>query len=291
MNLKVEILADSVGPSGKRLTTVIVEGFPKFLQAELNTHRMLSRNSASSRAIPNEKLRQRVIDDPALPVWWGKNQSGMQAREELSDTPASFVSHIPGRHAGEGVVVLSERDKAKQLWLEARDKMLEASQILAGIGLHKQLCNRLIEPWMGITVIISATEWDNFFKLRCHPDAQPEIRVAAEAIRDAMTASKPEPLAVGEWHLPLVREEDYAQELSELDRIRLSVARCARVSYLTHDGRRDVQADFDLYERLKMSGHWSPFEHAAQVHDFDARIGNFIGWRQHRPDVDPHFTH
>lgn len=264
-----EVLADSVGSTGKRLTTVVAT-YPRMVHAELLTHRMFSRNSASSRAIPNEKLRQRVIDDPAMPVWWGKNQAGMQAREELTGW---------------------ELDDVKRGWLHARDTMLEISSKMAKQGLHKQLCNRLIEPWMGITVIISATEWENFFKLRCHPDAQPEIRVAAEAIRDAMAKSTPYEAVPGEWHLPLVRKDDDDCGSSPEEQIKLSVARCARVSYLTHEGKRDPAADLALYDRLKTSGHWSPFEHAAQAHDFDARIGNFIGWRQHRVDVDPNFIH
>lgn len=280
-----EVLADSVGPTGKRLTTVVVT-YPRMVHAELLTHRMFSRNSASSRAIPNEKLRQRVIDNPAMPVWWGKNQSGMQAREELSTEVAWHEQYNCS---------LSPRDAAQRVWLGARDQMLRLSEELAAIGLHKQLCNRLIEPWMPITVIISATEWENFFRQRCHPDAQPEIRVAAEAIRDAMAKSEPQALEVGEWHLPLVREEDRAEFL-DMNLVALSIARCARVSYLTHDGKRDSNMDFALYVRLKESGHWSPFEHAAQAigdrhTDGSQRIGNFIGWRQHRADVDPHFIH
>ena len=216
-------------------------------------------------AIPNEKLRQRVIADPAMPVWWGKNQPGMQAREEL-----------------QGEVL----EATKKAWMAARNVMLTVSDQLAEFGLHKQLCNRLIEPWMGITVIISATEWDNFFKLRCHPDAQPEIRAAAEVMRAKRDASTPIPRALGEWHLPLTKlGEDIDDKL-----VQLSVARCARVSYLTHDGRRDPQADLDLYERLRTSGHWSPFEHAARALSTPDRVGNFIGWRQHRADVDQGFV-
>lgn len=261
--------------------------FPNFLANKVVVHN--SRNSASSRAIPNEKLRERVINDPALPVWWGKNQSGMQAREELSEEAADVAT---GLVDAENNPVIgraeSPRAQAMRLWIMARDKMLAASAELAEMGLHKQLCNRLIEPWMGITVIISATEWENFFKLRCHPDAQPEIRVAAETIREKMDASNPEPLSAGEWHLPLVREEDWSAEPEE-HLVKLSVARCARVSYLTHDGRRDAAADFDLYARLATSGHWSPFEHAAMATEEDVRYGNFIGWKQHRAFVDPNF--
>jgi len=263
------VLADSLNPISKRLTTVVVT-YPRFVHAEVMTHRVFSRNTASSRAIPNEKLRQRVIDDPAMPVWWGKNVSGMQAPEELDE--ASI-------------------EKAKACWLNARDAMLEASEQLAKIGLHKQLCNRIIESWMPITAIISATEWDGFFRQRCHKDAQPEMRRAAEVIRDAMAASSPRKLEPGQWHLPLVRNgaggDDQGMALE--DQVKLSVARCARVSYLTHDGRRDPHADLDLYQRLVTQGHWSPHEHAAEALGSDKRIGNFSGFMQHRAYVDPHF--
>lgn len=262
-----EVLADSVGSSGKRLTTVIVT-YPRFVHAEMLTHRMFSRNSASSRAIPNEKLRERVVRDPAMPVWWGKNQAGMQAREELSG---------------------GEIDAARRTWLNARDAMLATSQALADGGLHKQLCNRLIEPWMGITVIISATEWNNFFCLRCHEDAQPEIRVAAEGMQRAIWASIPESIGDGGWHLPLTTDAE-RQMLPHVKLIELSVARCARVSYLTHDGQRDYEADHELYRRLANSGHWSPFEHVASPYvNAATRCGNFIGWHQHRADADPRF--
>lgn len=209
MSITAEVLADSLAPCGKRLTTVLLDGFPKFLQAELNTHRMLSRGSASSRAIPNEKLRQRITEDPAMPVWWGKQQPGMQAREELGER---------------------EKNAAMYLWRHARDKMLEVSADLANLGVHKQLCNRLIEPWMPVAIIVSATEWENFFRLRCHPDAQPEMRVAAEAIRDAMVASEPSVIQQSGYHLPLVRPEDYASDIDLNGLVKLSVARCARAS-------------------------------------------------------------
>lgn len=262
-----EVLADSVGPNGKRLTTVVVSGFWKLLQAELNTHRWFSRNSASSRAIPSEKLRQRIINEPAMPVFWGKNQAGMQAQEELSP---------------------SKQKAAKDIWIDARNKMLMYADQLAEIGLHKQLCNRLLEPWMATSIIISSTEWDGFDRQRCHPDAQPEFRVAAEAIRTARLNSVPTALNETQWHLPLVRMEDWDMH-PELHLIKLSVARCARVSYLTHDGKRDPSADFELYDRLTRSGHWSPFEHVASPFLTKDRCGNFIGWHQHRADVDPHF--
>lgn len=262
MAYEVRILADSVNPVGQRLTTFEVT-YPRFIHQELLTHRMLSRNSASSRAIPSEKLIQRVLDDPATPIRWGANQKGMQAGAEL-DTEAQAL--------------------ALGAWLNHRDAAVEACRELHRLGVHKQHANRLIEPWMFITVILSATDWANFFALRNHDAAQPEFRHLA-AMMEAVYADPPEAiqyLSGGEWHMPLLRDED---ENLPLDvRRAVSAARCARVSYLTHDGRRDVVEDLALHDRLSQSrpGHWSPFEHVARAeHDLEYR-GNFCGWTQYR---------
>ncbi len=235
-----EVLADSIA-EGVRLTTIEVT-FPRIVLAEFNTHRMLSRNSASSRAIPVEKRIKMVREHPFVPRAFGKNQKGMQASEEL-DEKASEISRLH--------------------WLSAAKDACERAECLAEIGVHKQLANRLLEPFCWHTVICTATEWDNFFALRCHPDAQPEIRIAAELMREAMAKSEPTRCRLGDWHLPLVNENDI--DVPNYDLPWLSAARCARVSYLTHDGKRDVEADLMLANRLKTSGHMSPFEHPAMV--------------------------
>jgi len=255
----VKILKDSLSTAGARLTTWELT-YPRFVHAELMTHRLFSRNAASSRAIPVEKLIQRIETDPALPVWWGKNQAGMQAREALS----------PGA-----------KEHAMARWLSARDEMLTAAKDLAEIGLHKQIANRLLEPWMFITVIMSATEHTNWFKLRCHPDAQPELKWVADEMQKQYEAYKPKWVANGDWHLPLTGfDGDEELDLQRLKQV--STARCARVSYLTHDGKRDVQKDIELHDQLATSGHWSPFEHVAVACEKLERHGNFIGWRQYR---------
>lgn len=264
MSYSARVLADSVGPSGKRLTTMEIT-YPRFVHSEFMTHRMFSRNSASSRAIPIGKMIGRVIDDPVLPVWWGKNQAGMQATEELDE---------------------DARVNAEAVWLHARDEAIGRVQVLSAIGLHKQIANRLLEPWMWITVIVSATEWVNFFGLRCHPDAQPEIRKIAEMMRELYQSSRPRETDAGIWHLPLVGSDDLMGGYGERDLKKISVGRCARVSYLTHDGKRDPQADIDLCDRLSTSGHWSPFEHVAVALEKPEHCGNFIGWRQYRKDFD-----
>jgi thymidylate synthase ThyX len=263
------ILKDSIAPCGKRLTTWELT-YPRFVHAELMTHRLFSRNAASSRAIPIEKLIERVEQDPAMPVFWGKNQKGMQAEVEMS--PA-------------------ERQKAEAQWLYARDLAVQQCRNLAGLGVHKQLANRIIEPWMFITVILSATEFDNWFHLRNHRMAQPEIAWVAKDMWEKFHAPSnlPQELAAGEWHLPLT---DGSDDVSMDVLKKISVGRCARVSYLTHEGKRDPVEDIKLHDRLCAGpatgdpGHWSPFEHVAQALATPDRSGNFIGFRQYRKEFE-----
>lgn len=290
MSYSAKILADSISPAGVRLTTMEVT-FPRIVLAEFNTHRMFSRNSASSRAIPVEKMLARVMDDPFLPVWWGKNQSGMQANDELSDE----IQHSDDGHSS----APSDRETARKHWLWARDFAVERVRSLQVIGLHKQIANRLLEPFLWHTVIVTATEWENFFALRCHKDAQPEIRVIAAMMRGLYAEGKTREVGYDDWHLPLVegvdKEELIADVVDRPDQPRdevnnvlaqVSSGRCARVSYLTHDGKRDWRADVTLAERLRASGHMSPFEHAARPmragDPSKVFEGNFRGWVQYR---------
>jgi thymidylate synthase ThyX len=268
-----KILLDSKNvATGDRLTTFEVT-YPRFVHAELMTHRLLSRNSASSRAIPIEKMIARVLEDPAGPVFWGKKQKGMQATEEVDP----IYKH-----------------DARVEWLLARDQAVQHARELIALDVHKQIVNRLLEPWMWITVIVSATEYENFFALRCHKDAQPEIQKIAYMMRDLYQQNVPENFAPGSWHLPMVSDEDVValdrsgacpiiiNEEMLVSLRKLSAARCARVSYLTHDGERDPDADIQLFNRLVESGHWSPLEHVAQALPSSDRCGNFNGWKQLR---------
>lgn len=277
MGYSAKVLADSVSLDGERLTTLEVT-FPRIVLAEFNTHRMFSRNSASSRAIPVEKRIAMVEADPFVPDVFGKNQKGMQAYTGLDD---------------------AESRLARETWMVAANNAVFSARRLAEVGVHKQLANRLLEPFLWHTVIVSATEWSNFFALRCNPDAQPEIRRPAEMMRAAMALSTPKKVGYRGWHRPLLEEDEavlrHDSNFSEEELCLVSVGRCARVSYLTHDGRRDPMADIELARRLKSSGHMSPFEHVAQPERqygamFAADIGsgcfsNFRGWRQLRKDI------
>lgn len=289
MTIRAEIIADSISPEGERLTTLKLR-YPRFIHAEAKTHRLLrigtaevemlqevgfmddpnlSRNASSSRAIPVERLIQDVIDDPVDPIYWGKNRAGMQAREEINET---------------------EKRWAQNGWNAARQNAIRSAKILASYGVHKQTINRIIEPYCHINVVVTATEWDNFFALRLHPDAQPEIQELARQIQKVMVESEPVGLFPGEWHLPFVNEDLCNAPLSV--RKRVSAARCARVSYLTHDGRTpSIEEDLDLYDRLALASppHCSPLEHQATP-DVPTKDGwenphlhaNFRGWVQHR---------
>lgn len=266
---RATVVLDSVSERGARVTTIEVT-LHRFVLAELNTHRVFSRNSASSRAIPTRTQLLRVLEDPALPVEFGANQRGMQAGEPL---------------AGD------ELGQAHAAWLRARDAAVDAAQDLLELGVHKQVVNRLLEPFMWHTVIVTATDWEGFWQQRCSPLAQPEITLAATAMRTAFDASTPTPVADRGWHTPYVRPDE--ADLPVEVRKRISAARCARVSYLTHDGRRDVSADEQLYERLVTADppHWSPLEHVATPAPADQpQVGNLRGWRQLRHVVEAQRT-
>lgn len=265
--IMARVVCDSVNPDGDRLTTVEAV-FNRWILAELNTHRMLSRNSASSRAIPVKRVIRQVWANPATPVHWGSNQAGMQARSELSGW---------------------RRALAGRLFRAARLPAIAFAWLLSRVGLHKQVVNRILEPWVWHTAVVSATEWGNFFGLRLHPDAQPEFQELAGCIRDAMDASVPQRLEWGVWHQPYLEPEDWVTAASHPewasspvlpDTVFMSVARCAAVSYVRQGERRDPTKDLDLSTRLRDSGHWSPFEHVAQAEPGES--GNFRGFKQLR---------
>ncbi len=296
MAFAVKVLADSRSPAGYRLTTLETT-FPRFILAEFNTHRVFSRNSASSRAIPITKQLRRVLEHPYVPIEFGSNQPGMQAGPPLTGEAElaaesewlrardSAVRHVLGLVSNPSEV---PADADLLDYLGQIEGVIQArEQRPQWLNVHKQVANRLLEPFMWHTVIVTASDWDNFWNLRCHPDAQPEIRRVATMMRDAVGASSPSDLDWGEWHLPLVGDSDREEAHSEADLIKISAGRCARVSYLTHSGKRDHEADIALHDRLLESGHMSPMEHPARPLDpSDLEkgewSGNFRGWQAYR---------
>lgn len=245
-----KVLAHSISPDGITLKTLEIE-YPRFILAEVNTHRMLSKNSASSRAIPASKLIDMITNSPAMPVYWGKNQKGMSASEEVDDI--GFFEN---------------------LWLQARDFALKKSEEMSEGGLHKQLANRVTEPYCTMKTVISGTQWDNFFHLRDHPAAQPEFRYLAHLMRTTIDSSNPVALGYGEWHLPYVHSardssgrlcyyDTDMKEVSLEDARIISSSCCAQVSYRNLNDSLDKCKE--VYSRLVESTpcHASPVEHQA----------------------------
>lgn len=270
--------------------------YPRFIHAEFMTHRVFSRNASSSRAVPVERMIQDVIDDPAMPVRWGANQPGMQ---DAGDHDARVeVPHIilEDNCTSRGDAWWNETSPV-DAWRRARDIAVEFARGFAAAGYHKQVVNRLLEPFGHISVVVTATEWDNFFALRCHPDADPTMRALAEAMRHAIQASKPEHLEKGGWHLPYIKDSEFWVERAKgpdadwPHLAMISAARCARVSYLNHDGSKpDIDKDLALAQRLLESKHMSPFEHQAEAWTNGVQKthlnGNLRGWHQFRKMIE-----
>lgn len=307
-NITAKVVADSISESGKRITTFELE-YPRYIHCELMTHRMLSKNCSSSRAIPIEKMLGFIEKNMAVPAYLGRNKSGMQAVEEIE-----------------------YKDLALDAWKSGYFKIKEVVQALTTLGLHKQIANRLTEPYQMMKVVVTATEWDNFFNLRIDKDAQPELVMLADKMFNAMQESTPKTLKAGQWHLPYVnsiesdekpivssRDNDQyyflfdsdGNNLGEVyleDAIKISVASCAAVSYRT-ENMTLAKADkiFDMLINAE-NIHSSPFEHLATPVSFtvkgqmlneqspvtwekgithmrkDGKLcsGNFTGWIQYR---------
>lgn len=308
MTITAKVIAHSRAKESPDLFTLECR-YPRFIHAEAKTHRVikiddaeveflqeislmddehLSRNASSSRAIPIERMIRDVMEDPAMPVAWGSNKPGMQAGDEIN-TPV-LLPHLDAWSYGESDLAAYDPQDA---WLEARDLAVRTARGFAAAGYHKQVVNRLLEPFGHITVVVTATEWSNFFKLRRHPDADPTMRALANAMWDAIAGSEPNQ---GRWHLPYVgwSEQEWANEEAEKSSdfkmfetlAMISAARCARVSYLTHSGEHPkIENDLALSAKLQQSKHASPFEHQAQAdpeHLRQYEHGNFTGWVQHR---------
>lgn len=299
--IKAEIVADSRNKFGNRITTFVLQ-FPRIVLAEFNTHRMISRNSASSRAIPFAKMLQRVEENPFIPIAWMKDHSGMQGNEYFTND--------------------NDINRLKTDWLIARDNAVRVAKSLSEFNLTKQVVNRLLEPFMWHTVICTGTEWENFFALRAHPAAEIHIAKLAELMLEAYNTSTPKLLNDGEWHIPFgdnfsgrgrdldkilgnEPEQSTIGELTDL-MIKIATARCARVSYLNFEGKDDYVADIKLHDTLKQMGHMSPFEHCAKamtsqeyrhyhMHSYNSGtgddkdlgfLGNFRGFIQYRKMIN-----
>lgn len=268
MTISAKVICDSINSSGNRITTVQVR-LPKFLLAEVNTHRAFSRSYNSSRAIPAKTMRKSANFEPSQ---WGTNKPGMQAGESLKGW---------------------KLNAAKLVWNSSMLSATAHHKALELLGLHKQHTNRIIEPYMWVDGVITATEWANFFALRIHPDAQPEILELAIKISEARSGSIPNKLEVGQCHLPYLTPEDYQfLRFNKTENVLLatksiSAARCARVSY-GFDKPFDIGADLKRASMLLKANppHHSVFEHVAMALDKSTPSANFIGWLQYRKQLE-----
>lgn len=262
MTITAKIIKDSINPWNKRITTFELE-FPRIVLPEFNTHRQFSRNAASSRAIPISKVIEQVKTNPAMPFKWGKNQAGMQAKENVD--------------------LLTEQS-AIGVWLAARDSAVAHAQVLTDMGLHKQVVNRLLEPFQHIKVVMTTTEYENWKWLRLHIDADPTIYELARVMEIARNESVPEQLKEGQYHLPYVHTEVingiqyyFAEDASQItleQAIKISVSSCGQVSYRKLD--TSLEKAEDIYQRLIDSQpvHASPCEHQATVFHTDGESSN-----------------
>lgn len=263
MPFYAKVILDSVGPTGNRLTTIEFT-LPKLWLAEFNTHCMFARNGASTRAIPFKKQVEQVMKDPFVPSEWPMENPGMTAHKNVEHPTVLALLRLG--------------------WQNSMLNMISDAKIMAeGHGVHKQLAGRLLEPWRYQTTLVTGDEgsYSNFFVQRRDKHASPEMREAADCIGEAYRLSVPQVLQAGDWHLPLIRPEDlkeailtdlnstkskYGLYTHEYEHLRcVSAARCARLSYLTHHGVRDINEDLKLFNTLIKNGHWSPLEHVCQA--------------------------
>ena len=322
-NIKATIVADSINDKGDRITSMLVT-LPRFILSELNTHRLFSRNSASSRAIPFEKMIESVKNNPFIPIAWQKEHKGMQGSEYLTSK-----EHI---------------EDAELEWFVSRDWAIDCAKRLNSTGVTKQLCNRLLEPFMYHTVLITATHWSNFFELRCPQysitsqvykswkelsnsiadlevtksmvdsadiitklklnKGQSEIHMMdlAEKMYDAINKSTPNLLKEGEYHIPfgdninesLLHEYLYknnigkSYETLEDYKVKIAIARCARTSYTVFGEEKsdNYEADLKLFDKLKESGHFSPFEHISRCMSMEEYYHCIKGFRLENTKYD-----
>lgn len=277
MTIKAKILAHSFNPNTNTDVVTFELEYPLVIHAHLLTHRVFSRNTASQRAIPVKAMIKAVMENPYIPIKWGKNQAGMVAKDEE----------------------IEDIERAKAEWLLARDNAVYHAGVLDKMGLHKQHTNRLLAPFQHTKVVVTTTELDNFFNLRLASDAQPEVQELAKAMKEAYENSAVSILLKGEWHLPYIERVptydaegnpawQYFYQSTEIgleDAKAISAACCAAVSYRMED--ISVNKAQDIYKKLGVGTnkfHASPFEHVCtpwQEHE-EVEKGNLLGFHQLR---------
>lgn len=273
--ISAEIITDVA--NGESRWTCFKIRYPRYIMAEVNTHRMLSRVSASSRAIPTAKLIERVKRDPFIPIHVGANQRGMSADSEVDN---------------------ETRERFLDQWrLAARSACLSAEG-MERLGVHKQVINRVLEPFLTVETLIAGTEWGNFFKLRASREAQPEFACLAYKMLDAYKESQPVVVNDG-WHGPFM--DKMPPGITTEEKKLIAVARVARISYANFSGEINIKDDLRLAGQLKSNGHMSPFEFVvyptqdlSAVLDFTkakpVRVANLVGFASYRSTIEKENT-
>ncbi|QUL77209.1 FAD-dependent thymidylate synthase [Escherichia phage UPEC06] len=278
--IEARIIADSVGYRSKARITTFELTYPRFIHSELMTHRLFSRNAMSSRAVPIKTMVKLIRENMAMPVRFGANQPGMQDKGTEHDGKVwyDWVEDTSG-------VCHELYCTGREAWAKAAENACEWAERFEAAGFHKQIANRLIEPFQMMKTIVTATEFENFFWLRVDADADPTIEVLAKKMHEAYKASTPELLQPGVWHTPYVdhcfdsgplgdghifagycvQDEDGNHiMLSEEEALSISSSCCGQVSYRRLNNTKDKA--LDIYAKL-VSGkkvHASPFEHQAK---------------------------
>lgn len=248
-NILIECIADSISAHGSRITTLRAT-YHRYIHAEMLRHRVFSSSVASSRAIPIAKNSADIKENMAVPIHWGAKQKGMQADEECEQP----------------IMIQNRPMEREQAWRLAASGALAIAQAYESAGYHKQIINRLTEPFKMLTHVITTTEWENFLELRLDSHAQYEIQEVAKGVKYCLENSEPVELSEYDWHLPFLTEDDRAHVLEAKDRMLISAARCARTSYFLHGTKRvpSMQDDLTLSRDVLIpSRHLSPFEHVA----------------------------
>lgn len=271
--IKAKIIADSVSAvNGQRITTFELE-YPRFIHSELMTHRLFSRNAMSSRAVPIEKMIEQVRNNPAKPIHWGKNQSGMQAAEELGEP---------------------WRSEVEVEWEDAAKNSAKNAEAMMEMHSHKQIANRILEPFQLMKTVLTATEFDNFFWLRKHEDAQPEIKDLADNMYAAMQENNTATLSSDDWHTPYFGDGYWLKDcgISLEDALAISSSCCAQVSYRLLDD--SIEKARKVYQRLVESTpvHASPFEHCASPMKYEKLNKNSLasGWEKGTTHMDKEYN-
>lgn len=262
---RVKIPKDSLHPNKRNRFTTFIIDFPKCLLAELNTHRQLVRNVGSSRAVPVKKMIERVLDNPFIPIF-SSNQPGMVGKDTLTSEHKMYATDV---------------------WYQAMDNAVKAAEQFIKLNIHKEAANRVLEPFLSVELVLSGTDFEHFFELRNNENAQKSFRDIAAEMEELYRNNKPDELKYGDWHIPF--DEFFPDGSSLTDKLKIAVARCARVSYQSHSKDHTTEKDFELYDRLWSDKHLSPFEHVAKAVDNESDntvwfYDNHVDIRDYLPD-------